>query len=73
MPYLFLISFMFVKVAIWADTPNWFEQMKTHLLVGRQLKVRQSILQMKQLPVEQKDELLTYLENNEYRKKCDEY
>jgi len=61
------------KVAIWADTPDWFEQMKTHLLAGRQLKVRQSILQMKQLPAEQKDDLLTYLENNEYRMKYDEY
>jgi hypothetical protein len=61
------------KVAVWADTPDWFEQMKTHLLAGRQLKVRQSILQMKQLPAEQKDDLLTYLENNEYRMKYDEY
>jgi hypothetical protein len=61
------------KVAVWADTADWFEQMKTHLLAGRQLKVRQSILQMKQLPAEQKDDLLTYLENNEYRMKYDEY
>lgn len=61
------------KVAIWADTPDWYEQMKTHLLAGRQLKVRQSILQMKQLPADQKDDLLTYLENNEYRMKYDEY
>lgn len=61
------------KVAVWADTADWFEQMKTHLLAGRQLKVRQSVLQMKQLPAEQKDDLLTYLENNEYRMKYDEY
>lgn len=61
------------KVAIWADATDWFEQMKTHLLAGRQLKVRQSILQMKQLPAEQKDDLLTYLENNEYRMKYNEY
>ncbi len=61
------------KVAIWTDAADWFEQMKTHLLAGRQLKVRQSILQMKQLPADQKDDLLTYLENNEYRMKYDEY
>ncbi len=61
------------KVAAWADTPDWFGQMKTHLLAGRQLKIRQSILKMNQLPAEQKDDLLTYLENNEYRMKYDEY
>jgi hypothetical protein len=61
------------KAAPWADEADWLEQMKTHLLKGHQLKVRQSVLQMKQLPEEEKDILLTYLENNEYRMKYDEY
>lgn len=61
------------KAAPWADEADWLEQMKTHLLEGRQLKVRQSVLQMKQLPGEEKDILLNYLENNEYRMKYDEY
>jgi len=61
------------KAAPWADEADWLEQMKTHLLKGHQLKVRQSVLHMKQLPEEEKDILLTYLENNEYRMKYDEY
>jgi hypothetical protein len=61
------------KIAPWADEADWLEQMKTHLLGGHQFKVRQSVLQMKQLPEEEKDVLLTYLENNEYRMKYNEY
>lgn len=47
----------------WAEDDQWLEKMKTHLLAGRQLKVRQSVWNMKTAPVEQRNKLLNYLEN----------
>jgi hypothetical protein len=61
------------KVASWSDHPHWLEDMKGYLLKGQQLKVRQSILKMKRIPLQERDTLLTYLENNEHRMHYDLY
>lgn len=57
----------------WAEDDQWLEKMKAHLLAGRQLKVRQSVWNMKTAPVEQRNKLLNYLENNAYRMNYDQY
>lgn len=57
----------------WAGDDQWLEKMKIHLLAGRQLKVRQSVWNMKAAPVDQRNKLLNYLENNAYRMNYDQY
>jgi hypothetical protein len=57
----------------WATEQQWLDKMKNHLLTGQQLKVRQSVWNMKTAPLGARNKLLNYLENNAYRMHYDQY
>lgn len=61
------------EVAPYADTKQWFDQMKQYLLDGKQLEVRQSVVDLKRLPENEKEKILTYLDNNARRMCYDQY